>query len=536
MKKRIKITIIGLFLVGVIINIYAQSYFFYVQFSDKNDTPYSLDNPSEFLTTRALERRAFFNIPVDSTDLPVNAAYLQQIENLGVRVHATTRWLNGATILMSDSTVMEQVRALPFINYSQFTGLNHVPGLLPAPQRVKSSLTAELDYGAANAQIEQLQGKVLHQDGYSGSGMHIAVIDAGFQNVDINVAFETMRNEGRLIGTKDFVNPESDIFREHYHGSNVLSAMAGKLQNPAFTGTAPDASYLLLRTESDPGEYLCEPDFWISAIEYADSLGVDVATTSLGYTQFDIESMNYDYSELNGHTIRASIAGNMAFEKGILVFNSAGNEGNKAWKYISVPADAQGVIAVGAVDALGQAATFSSFGPTPDGRIKPELSVRGSAAALVFPFGNVSTSSGTSYSSPILAGMGACFLQAAKSLAPSVGLDEIRQMMYQSGSLYDNPHDQLGYGIPNFATAYNSLLTTSIAQNTVYVGAGQSAKLLIQDAATPHYYHLPTGEKSGSLTLYSLQGTLLFQTKIEGQSVIELPLLPTGVYIIKTEN
>lgn len=511
------------------------AYFFYVQLKDKNNSPYSLEQPLEFLSQRALDRRAFYNIDLDESDLPVNPAYIQAVESLGIDVHSTTKWLNGLTVLLPDSNLMQDVRYLPFVDFVQFTGISHHSQTQQS--KAKQVLNVNFDYGVATNQINQLKGKILHENNYTGNDIYIAVLDAGFLNADSNPAFDDLRNEERIIGVRNVVNPNRNTYLGHQHGAQVLSIMAGVSDAP-YVGTAPHASYVLIQTENDYGEYLCEPDFWISGMEYADSLGVDITTTSLGYTEFDISSMNYVYSDLDGHTARASIAANMAFEKGILVFNSAGNEGNDSWKYISVPADAPGVITVGAVDVNGRKANFSSFGPTADGRIKPELVARGTNSALISPYGNVDYSSGTSFSCPILAGMSACFLQATRDKAPHIGLEEVRQLLYHSGNQYDNPDNELGYGIPNFQTAYENLLYT--LNSDILFEAQQDnyiTKVLID--GTNSYLHLKLPVQMDNaiphqIKLINTNGTVLLQEEFYGQYFnIDTQGFPVGVYIIQ---
>ncbi|MFV0392719.1 MAG: S8 family serine peptidase [Paludibacteraceae bacterium] len=509
----------------------AVGYYFYVQLSDKNNSPYSLSNPSEYLSARAIERRAYYNVPIDSTDLPVNPQYISAIESNGLYIHCTTKWLNGITVITNDSSSITPISNLPFVQSVQFTGRTHEhPLALTSPSKVRNTY---YDYGVAFDQINQLNGRILHENGYLGENIHIAVLDAGFYGADTNPAFQLMRQDGRLLGTKDFVNPASNIFAEDGHGALVLSSLATEM-NGTHVGTAPKASYLLIRTEAAIGEYLCEPDFWISGIEYADSAGVDLATTSLGYTTFDDPGMDYSYNDLDGNTARASIAANIAYSKGILVLNSAGNEGNKSWHYINVPADAQGVITVGAVARDSIASSFSSFGATPDGRVKPELCAIGSSSALVASSGSTIYTNGTSFSCPILAGMTACFLQAAKVKMQGHSLDELRTLMFQSGHLYQTPTTQMGYGIPNFQTAYDHLDITSLAD----VKTANNPKIL---KIFIHGYlpikvplNLEKSLNTRSVNVYSITGQLCSTLQVERNSVSIDPYdFQKGVYVLK---
>lgn len=447
-------------LFSIFIEAKATNYYFYVQFNSKNNSPYSLTNPSVYLSQRALNRRAFYNIAIDSTDLPVNPTYLSQINALDILVHSKTKWLNGVTISVSDSSKIELIKNLDFVKFVQYTGKTNLSGVLVAPKKTTTK-TQSTEYGTAALQINMLNGSILHNEGYRGQGMVIAVIDGGFLSVNTNPGFDSLRSEGRLLGVKNFVDPAVDTFTESEHGANVLSTMAGNILD-TYVGTAPKASYWLLQSEANNTESLVEPDLWVSAIEFADSVGADVSTSSLGYTVFDNHALDFTYANMDGKTSRASIAATMAVDKGILVFNSAGNEGNKAWHYIGSPADADKIITVGSVNAAGAPSNTSSFGPTADGRQKPELCAMGTSSSLLTTNGLTKTGSGTSFATPILAGMSTCFLQAVKQKKPSLSLADFKEIIFRNANLYSTPNYQMGYGIPNFDTAYHELLSLSI--------------------------------------------------------------------------
>lgn len=512
----------------------ATGYYFYVQLGDKSNSPYSISHPEAYLSARALERRAYYFIDVDSTDLPVSPVYEQQIRDLGIHIHCRTKWLNGLTVLVPDSNIMSQVRALPFVKFVQYTGLTDENKAADTRRKVSSALN--FDYGAAATQINQLNGSILHNNGFRGENIHIAVLDAGFLNVDLNPAFDSLRTENRLLGTKDFVNPASDIYSEDSHGAYVLSTMTGNIPGK-FLGTAPKASYLLIRTEADEGEYLCEPDFWVSGIEYADSAGVDLATTSLGYTEFDDSTMNYTYADMDGKTARASIAATMAFRKGIMLLNSAGNDGSNGWHYIGVPADADGVITVGSVTKTGTPSWFSSFGPSYDGRIKPELCATGTSSSLVsYADSVVINGSGTSFACPILAGMTACYLQAAKAKAPSHTLLLLRRYLTESGNLYNTPTDQMGYGIPDFAKAYTAINNTSVEN----IKNECQVKLLVNSTERKLKIRILDSSlnlNKAMLVLYSISGQAVLTTPIKFRSTdCDIASLRSGIYLLTIEE
>ena len=512
----------------------ATGYYFYFQLGDKSNSPYSISHPEAYLSARALERRAYYFIDVDSTDLPVSPVYEQQIRDLGIHIHCRTKWLNGLTVLVPDSNIMSQVRALPFVKFVQYTGLTDENKAAGTRRKVSSALN--FDYGAAATQINQLNGSILHNSGFRGENIHIAVLDAGFLNVDLNPAFDSLRIENRLLGTKDFVNPASYIYSEDSHGAYVLSTMTGNIPGK-FLGTAPKASYLLIRTEADEGEYLCEPDFWVSGIEYADSAGVDLATTSLGYTEFDDSTMNYTYADMDGKTARASIAATMAFRKGIMLLNSAGNDGSNGWHYIGVPADADGVITVGSVTKTGTPSWFSSFGPSYDGRIKPELCATGTSSSLVsYADSVVINGSGTSFACPILAGMTACYLQAAKAKMPSHTLSLLRKHLNESANLYSTPTDQMGYGIPDFAKAYTAVNNTSVEN----IKNEWQVKLLVNSTERKLKIRILDSTlnlNKAMLVLYSISGQAVLTTPINFRSAdCDIAGLRSGIYLLTIEE
>ena len=537
MKIRFKYAV-GLFtliLIALSATIEAQtSYYFYVQFANKKNSPYSLSSPSAYLSTRAIARRTSFQVALDSTDLPVNPVYIQQIENLGVHVHSASKWMNGVTVKLSDSTKMSQVRALPYVKFVQYTGLLVGAALVTSEkQNVKTSF----NYGIAAGQINQLNGTYLHNEGYRGKGIHVAVLDAGFTNVNINPCFDSLRLQGRFLGTKDVINPASNIYSEDSHGAMVLSAMTGNIPG-LYLGTAPEASYWLIRTEYSPTEYKVETDFWCAGIEFADSVGADIATSSLGYSTFDDPKMNFTYADMNGKVSRASRAATIAAEKGMLVLVAAGNEGdpNKTWHYISSPSDADGIITVGSVDSIGKPSSFSSYGPSSDGRVKPEICARGTSSALVYTNGTTTHGNGTSFATPIMAGMMACLLQKYKSQNQNPGIWALMQSVFKTGNLYSNPTAQMGYGIPDFKLAEQNLTTFDSVQelerNSFILSENRIFKSLtirFIDGNTPI---------QASVRLYSVTGQLLVNQPItDVYTVIRTSGLAPGIYAVcVTEN
>ncbi len=421
---------------------------YFVRFRDKGHSPYSLERPQEYLSERALERRLRQQIDIDSTDMPVTPAYLKQLTTAGGRVLYPLRWFNGA-VVQADATAALAIAALPQVmSVERVWQVSGIKGTKSTQDVIASSL-ASYNYGSARQQIEQLGGHRLHQQGFTGAGYVIAVLDAGFMNVDVHPAFDSMRVAGRLLGTRDFVNPQSNIYAENPHGAQVLSTMAGLIPGQ-MVGTAPRAQYWLVRTEDEVSEQLIEEYNWIAGAELADSVGADVVNTSLGYNTFDDDSQSHSYADLNGQTTPITRGANMAASKGMLMVVSAGNEGSNSWRYIAAPADSPDVLTVGAIDSQGGVTFFSSRGPAADGRIKPDVCAMGYGATVMQPgTSGLTSASGTSFSGPIVAGLMACLWQAYPNLRPAELIDLVRS----SASHYGKPNNDIGYGIPNFARA-----------------------------------------------------------------------------------
>ncbi len=442
---------------------------YWVKFTDKNNSPYSIDNPLQFLSQRAIDRRLKQNIPVVENDIPVNQSYIDSVKAAGATVLTVSKWFNSVTVYAADQSIIDIINSYSFVLSTQKIGQgisstetkpffeNESFDTIVKPNTgIKSLLSNVYDYGQALNQIQMLNGDSLHNLGYDGDGIVIAVLDAGFLNVNSLSAFDSLWNNGQILGWRDFVSPQNpNIFNSHYHGCMVLSTMGANLPGQ-MVGTSPKASFWLLRTEDAATEYLIEELNWVSGAEFADSLGADVINSSLGYTEFDDPSQNHTYADMDGNTTTITIGADIAASKGILVCNSAGNSGGSAWQYIGAPADGDSVFSIGAVTASGSYASFSSTGPTSDGRLKPNVVAQGSGSTIISPWsGNVSSGSGTSFSSPITAGMVACLRQAN----PAKSNIEIMTAVEQSSSLYTNPTQQMGYGIPDYVLA-NTILST----------------------------------------------------------------------------
>ncbi|MFM1877009.1 MAG: hypothetical protein RL266_2746 [Bacteroidota bacterium] len=429
---------------------------YWFQFTDKANTPYSLNEPLEFLSQRALDRRKRQNIELNESDLPIDPAYVQAVISKGGSYLSHSKWFNGLVVGVLNDTVRDSILALPFVVNAEPVGkrpstASLIDKLSPfADSKSGSGFEfTENDYGLAFNQIDMLGGVSIHNQGYRGEGMLIAVLDAGFPNVDVFPVFDSLRNDARLLGGWDFVDRDNSIYEESSHGQSVLSTMAGHLPG-TFIGTAPKASYLLLRTEDADSEFPIELEYWIAGAEFADSAGADVINSSLGYTTFDQPQYDFSYADMDGNTTRGTRGADMAAAKGILVVNSAGNSGDNPWQYIGAPADGDSVLAIGAVTSEGFIANFSSIGPSSDGDVKPNVCAQGQLAAIVNSGGTVSGGNGTSFAGPIIAGMVACLWQANLDSATNM---DVFHAIEASAHKYNNPDHLYGYGIPNFAKA-----------------------------------------------------------------------------------
>jgi serine protease AprX len=509
---------------------------YFVQFTDKNNSPYTISNPSEFLTQRALDRRDRFDIPISMNDIPVNPSYLQGVADVGVELRNPSRWLNGVTIFTTNDSLLTVIESLPYVsntlkigstkssNSSKFNNLVRDEPI--RNEGLKS--TSTMDYGLSYGQIDQLNGIDLHDKGYKGEGMVIAVLDAGFTGVLEHPVFEYLRNNNKILGTKDFVYKDGDVYVGHEHGSMVLSCMAAYLPEEMI-GTSPEADYWLLRSEEAPLENIIEEYNWVSAAEFADSVGADVINSSLSYFDFDMPEWSYDYSEMDGNTAISTIGADIASSKGMIVCNSAGNSGY----LVGAPADGDSVMTVGAVDINGDRAGFSSIGPTADGRIKPNVMACGAGATIAVGTSGISTNGyGTSFSSPILAGMITCLWQSH----PEMSALEVMESVMESGSFATAPDNYMGWGIPDFSSA-DSILTSinPLLNLKSFVSVGPSPfknqLQIIVDTDSSEFINLELINLAGNTIMKMgyevsrLNNNIIINSGLTG--------LPQGVYFLK---
>ncbi len=434
---------------------------YFVGFSDKAGTPYSTERPLEFLSQRALDRRAKVDAGVDEMDLPVSPTYQQQLLDLGADLWLRSKWMNGVVVRATQEQVAA-IASLPFVDTTFYAAPAQYPrsARTPAPTDfgqpapvVEAVPVSEIFYGFGWKNLQRMHGDSLHRLGFRGDGVLIGVFDGGFPNVAYKDFLGYDQSEA-VPGNYDLVEQDTSALDGSTHGATVLSTMAA--HHPFFfIGTAPAARYILFTTENGRGEHRMEELNYAIALEMADSIGIDLINSSLGYTTFTDTSMNYSYHDLNGKTSPASVAIDRAFARGMIIVTSAGNNGADEWKHIGIPADAEKALSIGAIDDMDDRAYFSSYGPTADGRVKPDISAPGVMVAAVAANGKGLTgANGTSLSAPLVTGLVACLLQAVPGASNQEIVDAIRATASQAAE----PDESLGYGIPDFAAAYRYLI------------------------------------------------------------------------------
>ena len=498
---------------------------YWVRFTDKQGSPYTLATPSAYLSQRALERRARKGVQIDSLDLPVNPAYVQAVANTGADVRYTSRWMNGLMAYLPADQNADAIAALPCV--AEVTCIDSIGTVesLRAMNVGSDTIAFEWDepyseewYGYSYTQMKMHNAAVMHSAGYTGQGVLIGVMDGGFHSVDTNSVMRRAREEGRIIATRNFVQPTVSIYEDTaIHGSNVLHFMGAYAPGYAI-GTAMDAQFALCLTEDWRIENVTEEYNMVAALEFLDSLGADIVNASLGYTRF------VPYERRDGQTEVASIAGNIAAAKGMAFVTSAGNSGQSVSDpYIGIPADAEYVFAVGAVSSDSIAAYFTSVGPTADGRRKPDAASYGYMITHAQYDGRFSVGSGTSYASPILCGLMACVLQQHPEYTPYQLYDTIRSW----GHLADRPNNILGYGIPDFS---RSLL------NPVGISDLESQTATLRIYPNPAADHLTVSglDEDAALQILDIYGRIVSTVKATRGCTFDVSTLSPGTYLIRT--
>ena len=505
----------------------AQTELVFVFFKDKPNKAEFYANPLSELTQKSLNRRTKFGIALDDRDAPIEPTYIQNIRNLGFTVTDYSKWMNGVAV-NATPTQITQLQALSYVQAVE-SFIKHPAGGKPAAESVNKFDVfnntvgkTDFNYGSGLAQINQINLRPLHIAGFTGTGITIAVIDTGFPSVNTGSAYARIRNNGQIKGGYNFVNKSTDIYNTslNNHGSYCLGVIGGFIDGQ-YAGSAPDADFYLYASENAAVEIPEELIYWTEAAEEADRKGVDLITTSLGYTTFDDTRYNMVYGDMNGTTSFISRAAQIAVEKGIFVLSAAGNDAQATWHYISSPADNAKVFTIGAVTSSGASSSFSSFGPNSAGVVKPDGSARGTSTAMAYN-NSVTTSNGTSFATPLAAGGVACLLQSA----PNKSLSEISDILRQNASLYPNYTDTMGYGILNFGKSYNAILGTA-SSSTI-------PELKIYPNPVTNIFSINTNEKIISIEVYNALGQKILSLKNEKTHNTER--LEKGVYFVKVKT
>jgi serine protease AprX len=523
-----------------------------VTFNDKANTPYQVTNPQAFLSSRAIERRTKFSIPVTVLDLPVNPGYVDSLVQRGFKVDAVSKWFNAALVDSKDSMALMDLVNLPFVEsvdllYYVVSGSKGKQG---RPTRKDGTLSADytplldgsyqlatasggdpINYGSAFSQVNMIGANYLHQLGYTGDSLVIAVLDAGYSLTDLLPAFDSLRLQNRILSTRNFVRPLETVYTDSQHGTMVLSTMTGNLPGQ-IVGTAPHASFHLLLTEDVFSEFPVEEFYWGLGAEYADSIGADMINSSLGYNTYDLPILSHTYTNMDGKTALSSRAATIAASRGMLVVASAGNGGGSSWFYVGSPADADSIVTVGAVDVSGNYASFSSTGPTFDQRVKPDVVAVGLGSTIAASWGGATTGNGTSFSGPIICGALACLWQANPNMSNMQILDAVHKSAHQ----YNHPDTLLGYGIPNLAVAHLILGGQEFPdiKNNKHVLLAPNP---FQDILLITFFATDTHQIA--VELFDLRGKLYHKRTFQKQSgynavyLTDLDKLAAGTYILK---
>lgn len=511
---------------------------YWVKFKNKNGTPYSVSTPSAYLSAKSILRRTTQGIAINSTDLPCTPSYVSQIDAISnVTVLFASKWLNGVVVSVPSASILTTINSFSFVlssgqvnRYKIDLPTVDIPQQITTSEKLSAAPSATFNYGRSYWQNHQLNVDCIHSKGYRGQGITIAVLDAGFNLVNVNPVFDSLRNRGGIIGTRDFVSGGTNVYTQSSHGAQVLSCMAAIVPN-LIMGSAPRADYWLFRTEDVITETISEEYNWIRGAEFADSVGADILTTSLGYNQFDNAIQNHTFSDLNGKTAPMSIASNLAARKGMLVVNAAGNSNGTSWPWIGVPADADSICTVGAIDTLSNIASFSSIGPTADGRIKPDLMAMGLNSWLANPSNAVSCgqASGTSFATPILAGAMACFWQAHPNFTSFKVIDTLRKTATYSLT----PNNSRGWGTPNMCSVpiVTGIGTTKSELETKIVIAPNPFNTVIAISLLNNEF-----AKNNLVEVFNSLGSTVnpISSQLSASALqLDFTNLPLGIYVVK---
>ncbi|MFN8415782.1 MAG: S8 family peptidase [Cytophagaceae bacterium] len=511
--------LIVVFFVLHLLCVQAQTDTVVVFFKDKLLSSFSVSQPEQYLSPRAIQKRSQNQIEIDTIDLPVNSTYLEDLQLSGANILYSLKWFNAAVItypLTNHNTIFTKA----YIDHIDVLMSSTLGGTL-------SSSNTLTDYANSKNVLDYMDVPYMHQSGYRGNGVLIGIIDSGFEGVDTLSIYKNLRTQNRIVYSYDVADQESDVYNDHLHGTYILSVLAAD-SSGYYVGVAPDASFVLLRSEISNRELRIEEYNWVKALEIADSCGVDVVNTSLGYNQFDIPHQSYTTNEMDGSTSICAQGSYLAYKKGMILVVSAGNEGNKSWQKITTPGDSPYVITVGSVDYSGTKSDFSSVGPTATGTIKPDVVAIGNTFPCIGPDGNIKITGGTSLSAPMITGLIAGLLQQYPNVSPTVMMELLRR----SGSNFQDPNNQIGYGVPTFIRASRTFALHNNGQS-IYVYPNPA-----EVGVTPKLT-LPSSKYN--VRIYNTSGALMLDNEIE--SIWGIADLPnemnqwiTGMYLIVIHN
>jgi serine protease AprX len=520
----------------------------FASFINKDTTVYKLSCPEAFFTQTALARKQKHGVKPDLYDIPVNWTYIDSLNAMGYHVIGVSKWLNGALLETHTMRSLDSIKNIGFIADACYLGTRNlmrssreisIPDiekqLAKLDKKVTGTnrLTDSGYYGNATMQIKQLNLDTLHRLGFSGKGVHIAVFDAGFSNLEMINRYQRTFDKARFNGSRNFIDPSKSVYITDDHGFIVVSCMATYMPG-IHVGASPEASYYLFVTEDAKVEIPAEEIFWAIAAEFSDSVGADIISSSLGYNEFDEEFLNYTYRDLDGKTTFISKAAKLAVQKGMIVVTSAGNEGDKKWKYISAPSDVEEVIAVGGVDVMGRMAMFSSQGPTADKRVKPDVVATGEGTYTVSPAGVVYRSNGTSYAAPLVSGMIACLLQAFPNTTPA----QMQAIIRLSSDRYYMADNHFGYGVPNSLLAFKmleALFDETPADKIIdFDLLGNKYFHLTVYCASPNQFRWRVEDKMGKIMASGSQKVR--EAGVQRVQVVKKKKLPKGNYVLKVDT
>jgi serine protease AprX len=534
--KKVLIFTYSMVCLSICKNLYSQettdNYFYRVYFKDKGDNFIGNYAPEDLLSQKSINRRQKAGIAVpDFRDLPVNGGYINEIVAMGMnlRLHCTSKWMNTALFKTQNQINTNIVLNLPFVKEVK---------LVKTPAGKSDYLdkfdlhSEQDDISSFDRPVGMLNGLPVHNSGYDGTGILIAVLDGGFLKADLISSLNELRKRRGIKGTYDFVSGNYNVYNYHSHGTAVLSVLAGRIPGK-IEGSAPGADYWLIRTEDTFTEFPAEEDYWAAGAEFADSVGADIISSSLGYFNFDNPVMNYKFSEMDGNTTFITQEADIAASKGILVVNSAGNERTNSWKRIIAPSDGDSVLAVGAVSGSESISTFSSAGPSADGRVKPDNVAQGVNVPVQTMETTITNANGTSVACPVISGVCACIMQAAP-LATNM---DIINALHIKADRYNSPDSLYGYGIPDMVQVLSYVQDTRIAKpkNATVIGPNPfNADLLITFRQSPVRLKLEIFTMSGKVVVRKNYPEYIGRTI----RISDLQYKEQGIYIIRltTEN